>query len=319
MLVNLARDNPQRPPDWRWLKASKYVEASRIMPRSHRDRLIWEAVEFQQRLRTLPPDEEEAEFEIVGLHSDFPLVAAAYDTYNNSGSTGFRWEIEARILAQEPFESIALKCATPPEVIGVYEQLFFNVLDRLQARTWILNYAIGRSIHVGMTERDYDLLWKLYGYMAGPFFIDILTNKTGIYEDVKPKSIPEALSVMRDAVETSSGVVTSKSFTLTPINSFTIPGLIAIEQGYRQITKESAGVAAAQMWLQQAGAIMSSLPHCSGNDKINQPVLNALRDKYDITPAELRAHEAILVANGETLVGIENERLPEPEAKDGNE
>jgi hypothetical protein len=319
MLVNLTRDNPQRPPDWRWLKASKYTDANRVIPRSHRDRHIWEAVEFAQRLRSLPTNQEEAAFEMVGLSVDFPEISQAYDIYDNTGPNGFRWELEARILANESFEEISKKSSTSVAVLETYENLFFNVLDRLEAWTWVLNCVIGRSVHAGMTERDYDLLWKLYGYVGGPFFVDILTNKTGMHEKVKPKSIQEALNMMRDSTETNATVVAAKGFTLTPVNSFTIAGLIAIEQNYRQITKESAGISAAQNWLQLAGSVMSRLPHCSGNDKINQPVLNALREKYDNTPAELRAHEAILVANGETLQGIENERLPEPEAKDGNE
>jgi hypothetical protein len=89
-----------------------------------------------------------------------------------------RWAAEARILAREDFKTIGRKCSLLPEAVEAYEQLFFCVLDRLEAETWVACNVIGSKIHTGLTEHDLDVLWRVVGYSFGPKMLDAVIHTT---------------------------------------------------------------------------------------------------------------------------------------------
>jgi hypothetical protein len=91
-----------------------------------------------------------------------------------------RWATEARILAREDFQTIGRMCLLLPEAVEAFEQLFFCVLDRLEASTWVVCNVIGTKIHTGMTQHDLDILWRLVGYSYGPLMLDAVTNPAKI-------------------------------------------------------------------------------------------------------------------------------------------
>ena len=318
-MLNLFADSPTRPPDWRWLKVNNYAEVDRVVPRRQRDEVICDAIEFLARLRNMSPIPQVAKFEMLTLMEDFKEIAYAHDIYTDNAANSYRWDIEARILAEEPFDSIAKKTATTEEVIKTYEALFFNVLDRIDSSSWVTNCVIGRSVHAGLSERDFDLLWKLFGYWIGPAAIDVLMKKSGNYSRKKLTDVEKVLGTFKASIENNATVVGAKAYSIMPVNSFTATSIIQIEQAYRALLKEVSSSDNPLNLAQAINNVMSCLPLGTGNVNINQAVLNALRETYDNMPAELRANEVILAANGESFVGLEHTRLPEPEAKDGNE
>jgi hypothetical protein len=96
---------------------------------------------------------------------------AAYDFYH-AGSCPARWELEARILADEPVESIGQRFGLSPDAVDWYEALFFNVRDRLQTTSYITHQVIRlHDWHVNPSQ-NLERTWKYFGFWHGPQALD---------------------------------------------------------------------------------------------------------------------------------------------------
>lgn len=96
-------------------------------------------------------------------------VGMAFDIWDEkvgSGQPGCRYEIEARILARQPYADITKQLAVPEESIEAYERIFFNVKDRLNNPGYIIHQVIGEKIHKPMTDPDFGILLKAYAYFS---------------------------------------------------------------------------------------------------------------------------------------------------------
>lgn len=313
MLIHLKSDSPLRPPDWRWKKVVVYKDARRAFPRSHSDSVLSKVFQFHTALEGCADDE----FAHLDLLEEYPNLTEAHLVYSDDGSSSSKWELEARLLAKESYEEISNKMCISKETVDTYEKVFFNIADRLTNRSWIINCVIGRSIHVGLSERDYDLLWKMYALFGGPFMLDVAINRLGLREQ-RAESLEQAESMINDSLEVQAKIVASKSFVIAPINGFTASTMIQIEQTYRQIAKNAAGISDTQTVMQSVSNIMTSLPWSVGSGTMKHPVLEVLKEA-DNRAAELRGDEMLAIANGEPLLGLKDLRLPEPEEKTSNE
>jgi hypothetical protein len=103
-----------------------------------------------------------------------PDVAGAIAIHEGESTT--RWAVEARLLAGEPIEAIARRCGVPVEAVEVYEQLFFNVTDRLENTSYILFHAIGPATYEGFDLDDSGAVLKWFAYMGGPRVLDFLLS-----------------------------------------------------------------------------------------------------------------------------------------------
>lgn len=312
MLTQLRENSPLRPPDWRWQKVMAYREAGRRLPRIASDRLLSKLFQFSERIDACSND-----FQLLEVYEKFPYIADAYDIYKKEGAAGTRWEIEARLLAKESYESIGKKTAAPAETIEAFEKLFFNVEDRLTNKSWLINCVIGRSVHVGLSERDYDLLWKLYGLLGGPVMLDLIISKLGLKEQ-HSETFEQSVALIRDSLDVQAVVKSSVALAVIGVNNYTAVPIVQLEQTYRQLAKDSAGVASTQTFLQSVDKIMSSLPWSSGTGTIKHPVLEVL-SHTDLQAAELRADEMVGAVSGETFTDLKDLRLPEPEDNNANQ
>jgi hypothetical protein len=64
----------------------------------------------------------------------------------------------------------------PEAVVDAYHDLFFCVRNRLHARDWIMNMAVGRRARQGLTEADQEVLLKLFALRGGPVVLDSLVR-----------------------------------------------------------------------------------------------------------------------------------------------
>jgi len=94
----------------------------------------------------------------------------------NQESSLRRWEVEARLLAGEVSRDIAQKCNLPEAVVDAYHDVYYCVRNRLHARDWVMNMAVGRRARQGLSEDDHDLLLKLYALRGGPVVLDSLVH-----------------------------------------------------------------------------------------------------------------------------------------------
>jgi len=162
----LERKNPLRRVDWRWRTACLIVSKGRRVSRKRDSAPILEAVQFLRTLERNPGDP--------GLQSvtrKWPTLGEAYDVAQ--GNPRRRWEIQARLLAGETDQAIALTSGLSVEAVALYESLFFGVRDYFEARNWILVQAIGTEILTGVAPDDLGTIWRAVGYYGGPDALEI--------------------------------------------------------------------------------------------------------------------------------------------------
>jgi hypothetical protein len=58
------------------------------------------------------------------------------------------------------------------EVVEAYERLFFHVIDKLDARSYISHVVFGPALLFGLNETDTPTIWKLLAYQLGPHALD---------------------------------------------------------------------------------------------------------------------------------------------------
>lgn len=291
---------------------SAYRQVGRRIPRSAGDKLLSKLFRFSEAIDGCTDD-----FQLLEVYDQFPIISDAYDIYKKEAATSTRWEIEARILAREDYDSISAKTSVPVETINAFEKGFFNVKDRLSNKSWVINSVIGRSVHVGMTERDYDLLWKLYGLLGGPNMLDLIMTKVGLKEQ-HADNFEQAVSLLRDSLDVQAVVKSSVALAVIAVNNYTAIPIVQAEQAYRQLARDSAGAASTQTFLQSVDKIMTSLPWSTGDGTIKHPVLEVL-GHTDNLAAELRADEMVCAVSGESFPELQDMRLPEPEEKNANQ
>ena len=88
--------------------------------------------------------------------------------------------LEARLLTGESSAEIAERFATDAKTVNYYEQLFFNVRDRMDCRDWIVKTILGSpqdrspSRDGVLTVAQRGLAYKLFAYFGGPLVLDSL-------------------------------------------------------------------------------------------------------------------------------------------------
>jgi hypothetical protein len=167
--IDLRANSPRRPVDWRWQAACRF--ATNGFSLRFRDWHLYWAVRFRWAL--LQWDDE-----LFGHTSRANAAAtlnAAYEFYH-AGSGPTRWELEARILANEPIASIGQRFDLSPEAVQWYEALFFNVRDCLRASGYVTHQVIRLHEPWHGLPTDLERLWKLIGYWRGPQALDELIN-----------------------------------------------------------------------------------------------------------------------------------------------
>jgi hypothetical protein len=313
MLHQLRPDSPLRPVDWKWKKVIAYRDAGRRIPRSKYDRETYDLFTFASRVNSCSND-----FECLELSEEYPLFMDSYELYKGGNNLPVKYELEARLLTKESYQSIAKKTAISEDLITTYEQTFFNVKDRLVNRSWVVNVVIGQALQHGMSDGDYNILWKIYAYLAGPIMLDMVTVRVGLKEQ-EAANFDQAVSLMRDSIDVQAILRASQALSIVPINGFTAAAIVDIEQKYREMAKETAGAASTQSFLGAVDKIMSSLPWAVGTGTVEHPVLSCMRES-DNQAAELRCSEMLEVASTKKAIeDLKDIRLPEPEdRRDGN-
>jgi hypothetical protein len=165
MPIDTMAENPLRRVDWKWQRASEILDGTGPKTTRRRDTppgyaWICQAYSFQRSLEEATPSQQER------LAQEMPDIFWAQALYRANNS--MKDSIEAHILARESNFEIGFHCNLAPTTVEAYEQLFFHVRDKLQHRKYILHCVLGDAVHKGLSEREFGLLWKLYGYNLGP-------------------------------------------------------------------------------------------------------------------------------------------------------
>lgn len=168
------------PPDWRFQYGVCLLRDRRLVPPEWIDKLVRVARCLAERRigRNSRANER--------LLAEHPGALPALEIHE--ANQFMRWEIEARLLANESYPQIAQKCATRPDVIETYHEIFFRVRPRLHVPAHVHRMILPDRTAMDLTEADVEFQLKVFGFQRGPVFLDALVD---YYRN--PPVVPERL------------------------------------------------------------------------------------------------------------------------------
>jgi hypothetical protein len=302
-------NNPNRPPDWRWLYA-RWLNENKKFPKADRDDnylgVIKRYIAGYLKCKT----EEDHE----NLAMKFPGIFWA-EQVHSAKNRDTRWAIEARLLAGEAITSIATKTRTQPETIIWYEKTFFNVLPYLQSKDYIVMNVLGKSIYGGLHQRDYDLLWKLFGYVFGPLFLDYIFTTVDNQERVT--SIDQIRSTSDSYIK---GTIRRKAMIAAATLPIDYNQNAVLDIYNKQLEIEKASGNGADIQATMIGNIHASLTSLRFHPGVDQPIVGPLLKDYDNRSAELRTSEMLAITLGQPQLANRDElEFKFPEDRNANQ
>jgi hypothetical protein len=178
-----SRHCPFRPPDWRARRCEHLVAEGRC-PSRRDDRTVWLGWRFLCGLARCA-DELQKE-RVRRRHPDLATAVALH----KSADAFARWVVEARLLAGESFAEIAARTALTAEAVAAYQNLFFDVVDGLAARYWVVNRVIRYPHATEAAEDDVGTLLKLFAFRGG---VVVLESLVGYFREPEPVPADVAL------------------------------------------------------------------------------------------------------------------------------
>lgn len=160
-MVHLTLDSPFRPPNWRWQRAQALCHTNRPSSRLRDDVAVLKAREF-----LLAHEKCDDEWQLLALSERYPALYPAREIYARP-EQGQRGELEARLLTGDTPEEVAASMGLSPELVRWYEQLFFQVRDRLGNVSWIIHQVLGTAAYELSSQSAPEALWRLFAYVGG--------------------------------------------------------------------------------------------------------------------------------------------------------
>lgn len=300
MSIEIAENNPSRDPAWRWKRAQAIINNDGLPTTRRRDGVLgykWinRAKNFLREYSQCVTDTQRA-----ALSERRPEIFWAYRTFIEESPK--KAAIEAQILARSDDYAIGFRAGLPPSVVEAYEALFFNVREKLHHRGYILHTVIGPAMQRSMTERDYGVLWKLYGYFLGPYIVDAMESKfsnpawCGTPDAVGSAVIDDAIGTLKlKAAIAAKTVGVSQQTQLALMETFT--KFIEVERN-----TDSSGKAQEQI-LDHIAAMMTTLPFSvGGRTAQGERITPTLLSKFERTPVELTYEETMRLSVNQPIM-----------------
>lgn len=169
-------DAPDRPPHWRWLRASRLVDDNRPPDRRRDDQAVSDLMKFIRRLRRVSCLSQMDE-----LADRHPTLFAAYRTAHHPHPPHMRAQLEARLLAKDYQPAVtAARTGLTVDQIEAYASAFFDVRGRLDNVAWVVGCVIGPEVLKGFNPKsgaNVDLLLRLAGWVYGGMTVDVVSGR----------------------------------------------------------------------------------------------------------------------------------------------
>lgn len=287
--------NPFRSVAWRWELARTVREKKvRGSARVKLDDKVNLALKFQARLHKCNDDTDRW-----GVMDVFPDIYAAYLIHkrgNEDDRHPLRFVIEARLLAGQVPAEIAVSTGLTTACVEWYEQLFFNVADKLTRTDYIMTCVMGPSVYAGLSDRDYDLLWKLFGYIYGPTVLDSFISTSS--RKFRPETMGEVDVALADDARSSIQRKVAIVARTYAVNPFSQSELLNIYARLLENEKESNNGKAQDVIMQNIQVMLDKLPWQSGGDDVAGQMQIS---HYDKGAVELRTNELLTLSVGKDL------------------
>jgi hypothetical protein len=221
-------------------------------------------------------------------------------------------EVEARLLSGDTWAHTAARAGVDVPTIQAYEALFFNVADRLDQESYIYHQVMGRSLQEGVRERQYDLLWKMYGYRGGPIVLDMLVATTPTMP--RCDTLDELKVWMEQQTQlqsTQKAMIAAR--TLDASNGF---NQVEVIRTYAQLREMEANVdnkgkGATTALTANVEAMCRALPFSVGRQRpgLERSLTADSVHAYDGYEAELRGDEVMALSLGEEPPQLEQVKM----------
>ena len=305
-MVTFLKDNPRRPSDWRWQHASSMVEDGAHLNRKRDDTWVRKAVHFLRALNNCDTDLQRRT-----LAESNPEMFWAHDIYQSEGAPT-RIELESRLLAKDSYENISNSLCLPEDAVKAYERIFFNIEDRHENSGYIFHQIIGRAMHRGLSEREFEALWKLYAYVYGPHMLESLISQS--INPTKPENPESVEEAWREDGKSSLMRKQAIAARTMPVNSFTQTEILSLYAKFTEVEKGLNLSRPENAIYANIEATLDALPFAIGRRATaDGPAIVS----HDSSAAELKDDELIRLAVGEVPASvdeIENLSFPEVES-----
>jgi hypothetical protein len=224
-LLDCQPASPYCPVDWRWRRAEGILQGLLPTPGRRADRWVRRALRFQHS------HAEMGDSSCPKRARKDPAVLGALQL-NSSIEPGPRLQLEARVLARQTTGEIAARLGFSIEIVEAYQNLFFDVRDRLGESSYIMAVVIKHSLHDGFAAGDMDAILKVYAYGYGPIVLDAVIEELEVGGGTLP-----AVAVNSKLAQSIRMAITARSI---PVNQQTAPGLIRLNARFLEIEREAA-------------------------------------------------------------------------------
>jgi hypothetical protein len=290
-MLDYRPSNPIRVPNWRWLQATYLHQNVLKLTRSRGDTQVSRARRFISQLEKATDPASQYSL----LEMDTPLFEARALHFEPGAAQNLRYELEARLLANQSYTEIEAKAGVAAIVAETYEYIFFDVRSRLPQPGLITHAVIKLSAQKGISEREPDVLWKMFAYWCGTAFLDLLIYRFN--QPIKPASSSEIATFIVDDIREQLQLKAMIAVRAMPLNWQTQTEVLNLYLQMLSIEKNAGEGEGGQETL-KAGiqALLENLPWTRSNP---EAVRLKLVDELEAGGVGLRADELLLSAAGQ--------------------
>lgn len=299
--------NPFRGTAWRWEQARLMREKKVRIAAKTADKHVLQAYKFQIALEKCKDDVDR--WTLMEQYADLYSAYLIHRRGDDEDRHPMRFAIEARLLSGQQDREIAELLGISVSAVELYERLFFNVKEKLKHTDYVMTCVIGPSVHAGLSDRDYDLLWKLYGYLYGPTMLDAFISTTS--RRFRPETLNEVDAALADDARSALQRKVATVARTFVINPFSQSELLNIYARFLEVEKETNSGKAQDVILQNVQVMLDKLPWQSGSEGL--AASGHIAD-YDRSAVELRTDELLQVSVGKAITDRpETKELTYPE------
>jgi len=154
--------SPTRPPNWQWCRVCELIDTGGYATVQYDGSLVCKLVRHLRKLNRLC-----AEWGVRRFVMREPDVYLALKLAQEAGLRPL--EIKGRVLARQTDASIARHLGLPARVVTLFVELYFDVRDRLHARSWIATQVAGIDPRQPPSAES---LFLMASYVHGPAVIE---------------------------------------------------------------------------------------------------------------------------------------------------
>jgi hypothetical protein len=167
-------------PDWRWSRA-RYLEDNKLPSSKTRDDDLIDICRFFIKTR-----KSGSERKIEKLRDKSPNLFLATEIHEDTRNP-LRWVLEGALLTAAGAEEIGEFLCLHPNVVAIYENLFFNVRPFMGGQGFIYSYVLVPSFRRATVEQDLDLVFKSIAYACGWDTFKLYCSRSALDENSSNK------------------------------------------------------------------------------------------------------------------------------------